>query len=187
MKIYTKTGDKGLTGLGDGSRVGKDDARIQTYGTIDELNSFLGLCITEINRPALAQALQQIQVKLFALGSVVANPKLSAAQVGDKTDAIKEKSRLGDDDVTFLERLIDEHDAALIPLRSFILPGGSRAAALLHCARTVCRRGERELISLKRNSPVPDIFVIYLNRLSDLLFVLARSENAHRKVDDVLW
>ncbi len=180
MKIYTKTGDQGETALGDGKRCKKDDVRIQAYGDIDEFNALLGLCIATSANQTNKDVLLQVQVKLFAMGAVLSNPKLYDQPKSDKT-------RLHESDLTFLEQTIDTQEAGLKPLRSFILPGGSQAAALLHLARTVCRRVERSMVMLDQQKPLPPIYLAYINRLSDLLFVMARVENACQKIDDLPW
>lgn len=188
MKIYTKTGDKGQTGLGDGSRVAKNDPRIEAYGTIDELNALLGLCACSVKQTSITDVLTGIQGKLFAIGSVLANPKHSANfSQATSTDPAHQKLQLSDADVVLLEKQIDTHETTLQPLRSFILPGGSTSAAYLHLARTVCRRAERRLLTLKEKSALPDLYVVYLNRLSDLLFVWARSENHQQNKKDIPW
>lgn len=178
MKIYTKTGDQGETGLYGGQRVAKDDARIEAYGTVDELNACLGLVRTEPLTPRLNQLLSDIQHDLFALGAQLASPDPTARG----TDLIK------DADVRRLEQAIDSHDEGLEPLRHFILPAGARAAALLHVARAVCRRAERRVVTLQRSQAGGiQNELRYLNRLSDLLFVLARSANQQAGYPDVPW
>jgi cob(I)alamin adenosyltransferase len=171
-KIATRTGDRGETGLGDGSRVPKDAARIRALGDIDELNSCIGVLLVEKMPAALRKALLQIQHDLFDLGGEVCIPghrMISEAQVLN------------------LDALLAAHNRKLPALKEFILPGGSRAAALAHQARTVCRRAERSLVALGRAEPVGDAARQYLNRLSDLLFVLGRSPNRAAGRVDVLW
>ena len=180
MKIYTKTGDKGKTSLFGGKRVWKDDLRIQSYGTVDELNSILGVAITEIKNKELKKILGGIQHELFNLGSDIASPKYK----DNKNFSIP---RIDGSNTKRLEELIDDIDNKLSTLKNFILPGGSKGAALLHQARTVCRRAERELISLSKIEKVNLEIKIYLNRLSDLLFVLARFENFSSKHPDIEW
>lgn len=172
MKIYTKTGDAGTTGLIDGSRVGKDDLRVSAYGEVDELNSVLGLARAEEAGPALDALLHEVQRDLFALGAQLADPKERIAER-------KQKAAIADARVQALEDAIDEHEAELPALKAFILPGGSRLGAHLHLARTVCRRAERGVVRLSRQARVDPQLVVYLNRLADLLFVLARHAN-HR-------
>jgi len=171
-RIYTRTGDAGTTGLADGSRVAKDAPRIEAIGAVDELNSMIGLLLTE-DLPAAARAcLNDAQHDLFDLGgelSVPGHTIMSAAHV------------------TRLEQALDRCNADLPALKEFILPGGSRAAALAHLARTVCRRAERALVTLSRSQPLPPPMLQYLNRLSDLLFVLARVLNRHAGGSDVSW
>ena len=177
-KIYTKTGDDGTTALGDGSRLPKHHRRISCYGTVDELSSYLGMAISEGSiGEGLKQTLRDIQNDLFDLGSDLCVP-------GSAGDA----QRIPHDYVERLESLIDSHNDQLEPLNSFVLPGGSRTAAWLHMARCVCRRAERLVVKLwlVDGEKVNDEVVRYLNRLSDLLFVLARCEN-NQGQDDVLW
>ncbi len=171
-KITTRTGDAGETGLGDGSRVSKDGARVRALGDLDELNSVIGLVLAEEVPPALREALIDVQHDLFDLGGEISIPGhalLSPARV-DK-----------------LERLVDAWNADLAPLKEFILPGGSRAAATAHLARTVCRRAERSLVALGREEKIGEAARRYLNRLSDLLFVAGRLLNRHSEQNDVQW
>ena len=171
-RITTRTGDAGDTGLGDGSRVPKDSARIQALGDIDELNSSLGLLLAEKMPAALKRALLQVQQDLFDLGGEVSIP--GHAMV---TPAQVER----------LEALTQAYNAKLKPLKEFILPGGTRAAAATHLARAVCRRAERSLVALGRAEGVSEGARQYLNRLSDLLFVLGRALNRAARRGDVLW
>ncbi len=171
-KIYTRTGDDGTTGLGDGTRVPKDSARVEAYGTVDELNSVVGLLLCETFGDELHAALARIQHSLFDLGGELCIPGRSVI-----TDA----------QVTEMEDLLDRLNADLAPLKEFILPGGTRAAALCHLARTVCRRAERRVYTLSRSEPVSPVSLKYLNRLSDLLFVMARALNQAGGAPDVLW
>jgi cob(I)alamin adenosyltransferase len=178
MKIYTKKGDAGETGLYGGSRVPKDALRIHTYGTIDELNAVLGLVLTEPTLPAdLSGALSRVQGELFQLGAELATPaeKSLASAPLDATH------------VQALERAIDAMEAELAPLQTFILPGGSRPTALLHLARTVSRRAERELVTLSREEAVRELVLQYVNRLSDYFFVCARYANHRLGFKDVPW
>jgi cob(I)alamin adenosyltransferase len=179
MKIYTRTGDTGQTGLYGGGRVRKDDPRIAAYGTVDELNAFLGLARAAGLSREIDEVLARLQNELFDLGAELASRDPLAMGTG----AINEAR------VAVLEGAIDRFDEKLPPLKQFILPGGSPAGAALHVARTVCRRAEREVVHLasipeERVSPA---LVVYLNRLSDLLFVLARAGNAAVGVPDVPW
>jgi len=171
-KIYTRTGDDGSTGLGDGTRVPKDHPRVEAYGTVDELNSVLGLLLCEPLSEALQAALTKIQHTLFDLGGELSIPERHVL-----TDAL----------TTELEQLLDRLNADLAPLKEFILPGGSRAAALCHVARCVCRRAERQVYTLSRQERVSPASLKYLNRLSDLLFVMARAINHASGVPDTLW
>jgi cob(I)alamin adenosyltransferase len=178
MKIYTKKGDGGDTGLYGNVRVPKDDLRIRTYGTLDELNAQLGLTLCEANLPSpLPTSLLRIQGELFQLGAELATPRGKATGI-----------RLVEQpEIEALEHEIDAMEARLTPLKTFVLPGGSRASALLHLARTVCRRAERELVSLNRGEPQRAQTIQYLNRLSDYLFVCARFANHAAGVADVPW
>jgi cob(I)alamin adenosyltransferase len=178
-KIYTRGGDRGQTSLGGGQRVDKDDARIEAYGTVDELNSALGVALAGGLAERLDTELTRIQNELFHLGSDLCI-----------LEADKEKMPVPQIDqrhIDTLEALLDELTAEVGPLENFILPGGSHGAAHLHIARTVCRRAERRLVTLARDEPVGALTVNYLNRLSDALFVMARYENKQRGVSDTLW
>jgi len=179
MKIYTKTGDKGETSLFGGKRVSKADLRIEAYGTVDELNSVIGLCIA-LNPPKKAdQFLIKIQNHLFVLGADLASPASQTKR--------QKVPRIRDEDVKYLEKLIDELEKNNEPLRSFILPGGSLIAAHLHFARTVCRRAERQVVHLTKSELVGKLPTIYLNRLSDFLFVLARWVNKNQNIAETKW
>ena len=176
MKIYTKTGDAGETSLFSGGRVGKDNLRIEAYGTIDELSSFLGLLRCEALPDGVGSRLVEVQEALFSVGSALADQK------GKLT------SSLGSWDDSTLEEWIDLMEEDLAPLASFILPGGARAAAISHVARTLCRRAERRVISLKRaGEAIPDGLLPYLNRLSDALFTLGRYVNAMSGIPETEW
>jgi cob(I)alamin adenosyltransferase len=180
VKIYTKRGDGGETQLLDGSRVTKDDLRVEAYGNVDELNALLGLVDAEAPGGEASGLLEAIQRDLFALGAQLADP---SARIGGKRSKASFDARR----VEGLEREIDAREAALPPLRTFILPGGSRAGALIHVARTVCRRAERSAVALNGVEPVDPAILAYLNRLSDLLFVLARHTNAQAGVPEKSW
>jgi cob(I)alamin adenosyltransferase len=171
-RIYTRAGDAGETSLGDGSRVPKTDPRVVAYGAVDELNSQLGLVLSAELPAGLREPLERIQNELFDLGADLSVPY--AAQDG--------KLRVGQAEIDELERLCDLFNEALAPLKSFVLPGGSESAGRLHVARTVCRRAEIEALKV---SPVNPLALTYLNRLSDLLFILARTANAGRP--EPLW
>jgi cob(I)alamin adenosyltransferase len=171
-RIYTRTGDRGDTGLADGSRVSKDSPRIAAIGDVDELNSALGALLAEALSESVRAALEPVQHDLFDLGGELSVPGHSI---------------IADAHVARLERELDALNAKLLPLREFILPGGSRGAASAHLARAVCRRAERTLVTLARTETVPPLLLAYLNRLSDLLFVAARALNQHGGVGDVLW
>ncbi len=176
--IYTKTGDGGDTGLFGGGRVGKEDERVEAYGQVDELNAVLGLARAE-GLPGMDALMQSLQEQLFTLGAVLATPAGSkAAQHIPQVDPAW---------VTAMEKAIDAFDLELKPLTSFVLPGGTKAAAALHLARTVCRRAERRVVPLMRAGKADTITIIYLNRLSDLLFTMARVANLRANVADVPW
>ena len=177
-RIYTRGGDAGETSLGDGTRVPKDDVRIEAYGDVDELNAVLGLALARDVPATIAPWLRQIQNELFDLGADLAVP------AGDER---RERLRVSATQVARLEELCDASNRGLEPLRSFVLPGGSEAAALLHVARTVCRRAERRAVTLDRREAVNPQALAYLNRLSDLLFVLARRANREAGADEPLW
>lgn len=180
MKIYTRRGDGGETDLFGGGRVSKDDLRVEAYGAVDELNAFVGDAATRSAHEDVRALLARIQGSLFDLGAYLATPD----------EARREKASIpkpSEADVGELEAHIDTFEKELEPLRSFVLPGGAPAAAAFHVARTVCRRAERRTVSLHREVPLDPIAVRYVNRLSDLLFVLARLENARAGVDDVPW
>ena len=181
MRIYTKTGDKGDTGLFGGGRVPKDDPRVEAYGEVDELNAVLGMARSVEMMPRIDEVLLPVQRDLFAIGALLATPD------HDKMQQQLEKARIDDGRIAQLERAIDEGEAELEPLRSFILPGGTPKSAALHVARTVCRRAERRVVSLARTLPLPPLVVVYLNRLSDLLFVLARVANRRAGAGEVTW
>lgn len=178
-RIYTKTGDAGETSLGDGTRVPKTHPRIAAYGGVDELNAVIGVALATGLPDEMAGWLRSIQNDLFDLGADLCVPE-------SETEATPPPLRVTPRQVTALEQWIDTVNARLAPLRSFILPGGGVAAAQLHHARTVCRRVEIGVIELAHHEPVNPRVAIYLNRLSDLLFVLARAAN-HDGADDVLW
>jgi cob(I)alamin adenosyltransferase len=181
-KIYTRTGDEGETSLLGGRRVGKDDLRIEAIGSVDEVNAAVGMVRVELARNAavpvnLDRELGEIQHRLFDLGAELAMTSASEVRVGS----------LGEANVALLESLIDHYEAELEPLRAFILPGGSPAASQLHVARCDCRRCERRLVELAAAESVRGEVLQYVNRLSDLLFVLARAVNRVNRVPDVIW
>ncbi|HEY9517336.1 MAG TPA: cob(I)yrinic acid a,c-diamide adenosyltransferase [Gemmatimonadaceae bacterium] len=181
MKIYTKTGDKGDTGLFGGGRVSKSHPRVEAYGAVDELNSVLGMARSIEMMPRIDEVLAPVQRDLFSLGALLATPD------HDKVRQQLEKARIDDSRIAELERAIDEGEAELEPLKAFILPGGTPKSAALHMARTVCRRAERRVILLASDVEIPPVVVIYLNRLSDLLFVLARVANRRAGAPEVTW
>jgi len=179
MKIYTKTGDAGQTGLFGGARVDKDDVRVEAYGCVDEANASLGVASALSQVVEVKSWLEGIQADLFSLGAELACPS-------DHLDRLS-MPRLGRTHVAALEALIDQMETELPQLQNFILPGGTPAAAALHQARTVVRRAERRVLTLSKTAPVKGEPLVYLNRLSDLLFVMARYENHRSKGTDVLW
>lgn len=181
MKIYTRTGDSGDTGLFGGGRVPKDDARVEAYGDVDELNAVLGAARSAEPFPRIDDILLGVQRDLFSIGALLATPDRL------KMEQHLSKASLDANRIAELERAIDDCEADLDPLKSFILPGGGGKAAALHFARTVCRRAERRVVTLRRNAPVPDLVVVYLNRLSDLLFMLARLANKRGGAGEVIW
>ncbi len=175
-KIYTRAGDQGETSLGDGSRVSKLDCRIASFGTVDELNSLIGVVLAGDAPDAFRPVLARVQNELFDVGADLSVPW-----------GIADRLRIGQPSVDDLERECDRFNAELPELRSFILPGGSETAARLHVARTVCRRAEREVIAAAEEVELNPLVLVYLNRLSDLLFILARAANAHAGRDEPLW
>jgi cob(I)alamin adenosyltransferase len=181
MKIYTRTGDAGDTGLFGGGRVPKDHPRVAAYGDVDELNSAIGVARATPPSQAFDPLLESIQRDLFALGGQLATP--------DPAPVAKalEKAQLSDDRIAELEHIMDAADEELTPLRAFVLPAGTPKACALHLARTVCRRAERSVVALARESELPPVFLVYLNRLSDLLFTLARLANHRDGAGDVTW
>ncbi len=178
MKIYTKTGDKGETSLFGGQRVPKGALRIEAYGTVDELNSVLGIVRSENTDSTIEKILGDLQAGLFDLGADLATPRASTS---------KQIKRIDVNDAQPLEKAIDSLEQNLKPLRGFILPGGSAVAAKIHFARTVCRRAERKVVQLARQEDIGDAIVVFLNRLSDLLFVLARHANQVANVSETEW
>jgi cob(I)alamin adenosyltransferase len=184
MKLYTRTGDDGTTGLFSGARVSKDHPRIEAYGTVDELNAVLGLVLAACDRThaferRVHEVVSVLQSRLFDIGADLATPE------GAKQQA--RIHRIDDEDVAEAEGWIDEMDAANPPLRSFVMPAGTELAARLHLARTVCRRTERTIISLGSIEPVGEPLLRYMNRLSDLFFAMARRANHERGIPDAPW
>lgn len=177
MKIYTKTGDKGQTGLFGGKRVSKADPQIMAFGDVDELNSLLGICFTLNKNTFLEKILDKLQHELFVLGTDFATPIDSPMKI----------ERIAENSVKRLEKWIDEITLKITPLRNFILPGGSLLASNLHLARAICRRAERAAVDLKTREPINEVLLVYLNRLSDLLFMMARYANNIQKVAEKKW
>ncbi len=179
-RIYTKAGDQGETHLAGGQRVAKDSARIECYGTVDELNAFVGMaCVSAAESvPQLAAILRRVQHELFNLGSILATRP---------EDVHPKQARITAGEIAQLEKEIDQANAELRPLRSFVLPGGSRLNTELHACRTICRRAERSAVRLAREEPVPPEAVQYLNRLGDAFFVWSRWVNHVLGVEEVLW
>jgi cob(I)alamin adenosyltransferase len=181
MKIYTKTGDDGDTGLFGGGRVPKDHPRVQAYGSVDELNASLGMARAVEPMPRIDELLVAVQRDLFSLGALLATPD------PEKVREYLEKASIGDSRIESLEAAIDDGEAELEPLRAFIIPGGTVKAATLHLARTICRRAERDVLAMSRSEALPPIVIVYLNRLSDLLFVLARVAARRAGAAEVTW
>lgn len=180
-KVYTRKGDDGTTGLGNGQRVSKDSLRVSAYGTVDELNSAIGVAVAHGLAERLEEVLVGIQNELFHLGSDLCFTEEDKAQFNFKLPQVEQHH------IDSLEQLIDEMTEVVGPLENFILPGGAVGAANLHLARTICRRAERDCISLSRKEKIGPLVVAYLNRLSDALFVMARYENKTRNVPEPLW
>lgn len=178
MKIYTKTGDQGLTSLLGGTRVRKSHLRIDSYGTVDELNSYLGLVRDQPVNQVRKELLQEIQDRLFTIGASLAS---------DPDKATRKVPDLHEVDITLLEEEMDKMDAVLPPLQAFILPGGHPAVSFCHVARCVCRRAERIIIALQEESFVEPIIIKYLNRLSDYLFVLSRKMALELQAEELAW
>ena len=181
MRIYTKTGDSGDTALFGGGRVPKDDARVEAYGDVDELNAALGMARAVEPMPRIDEILVPVQRDLFSIGALLATPDL------EKMHNHLAKANIDQRRIAALEHAIDECETELEPLKSFIIPGGSRKGAVLHVARTVCRRAERRVVRLQHEVEIPALVVIYLNRLSDLLFMLARVANVRTGAGEVTW
>ena len=177
MKIYTKKGDSGETSLFGGQRVSKSSKRIDAYGTVDELNSVIGVTLSHGVQPRTQELLDKIQIQLFVLGSDLATPPSKKIKI----------DRIGNNEIEFLEQSIDELEESLEPLTSFILPGGSPAGANLHVGRTVCRRAERLAVDCATTDNISESAIKYLNRLSDFLFVLARFENKKSGNEETKW
>jgi cob(I)alamin adenosyltransferase len=176
LKIYTKTGDEGDTGLQGGKRISKSSKRILAYGNVDEVNSVLGLVLSHKVDQDIEELLKKIQNELFVLGSDLSNPNLNDKQ-----------NRVSKNMIEHLEKEIDKYEEELDPLSNFILPGGAHSASLVHLARTVVRRAESNVVSLSEIEQINNECQVYLNRLSDLLFVIARALNKRSKTPDIIW
>lgn len=177
MKIYTKKGDTGNTSLFGGQQVSKNSARINSYGTVDELNSILGVASSHKTSPETKEMLDIVQAQLFVLGADLATPESANARI----------ARVSEEEIEYLEQQIDKMEEQLPPLKNFILPGGSQAGAVLHSARTVCRRAERFTVDCSNEEKISGLTIKYLNRLSDFLFVLARFENHKAGIVETPW
>ena len=180
MKIYTKKGDDGSTGLFDGTRVRKDDPRVDAYGDVDELNAAIGAARAFLEDRSLDPVLAAIQSDLFSVGAQLADPKYDPKKRKPKTLITEAK-------IEAFEKLMDGWEEKLRPLRNFILPAGSKGGSMLHLARCVSRRAERKVVALAASTTIPPVVIVYLNRLSDLLFVMARVENHAGKEEEVDW
>jgi cob(I)alamin adenosyltransferase len=178
-KVYTKTGDQGTTSLVGGKRVAKSDARIESYGTTDELNAFIGLLMNEVTAKEDLDTLRFVQHKLFAIGSYLATDRESTE--------LKPESRISPENISRIEQEIDRIDSRLPPMKHFVLPGGSRPAALAHVCRTVCRRAERQIYRLHEAAEVEEPVLVFINRLSDYFFILARKECIKNNGDEIIW
>lgn len=177
-KVYTRTGDAGMTSLVSGNRVSKDDVRVEAYGTVDELNSNIGVLLhsTKLDDNDIVALLRKVQNKLFNIGAYLANDSEGATLYG-----------LSQDDVVALEKMMDEMNEELPPMRGFVLPGGSRLSATADRCRTITRRAERRVVSLSHVASVEPLVLEYLNRLSDFFFVFARFNNIHNQVEEIYW
>ncbi len=178
MKIYTKTGDGGSTSLLGGERVSKSSLRINAYGTVDELNSFIGLALHEVKEDSIRAVLSKIQNQLFVVGSDLASPE---------TEKKIKIERVPKEFSEKIEKVVDKYESELEQLKNFILPDGSRGAAILHICRTIARRAEREVVALNSTEKINQNIIIFLNRISDLFFVLARFENKSSGIPDTIW
>ncbi len=174
MKIYTRLGDKGETVTLSGKKVYKDDERVEAYGSVDELNALLGVVASFTSDEEAKGLLMKIQKQLFIIGAELAMEKLRAQKINPTH-------------ISFLESEIDDIEKELVRLANFVLPGGSKTASLLHLARTVCRRAERRVVALSKKSKINPDIIKYLNRLGDLLFVLARYENRKKRIEEIVW
>ncbi len=177
--VYTKTGDKGYTSLVGGQRILKSEIRLDSYGSIDELNSFIGLLMCDLEDVSEISLFTEIQKRLFTIGSILATE--------NKELALKYGCEITTDDISTLENAIDEIDSGLPKMRYFVLPGGTKTGALAHVCRTVCRRAERYIIALSSEAEVDENLLIYVNRLSDLLFVLARKLSIKENGGEIFW
>ncbi len=181
MKIYTRTGDEGQTSLFGGGRVSKHDVRVASYGDVDELNAAIGLAAAAEPSDFEGALFEEIQRHLFSIGAWLASPE------PDKVAKRLRKAVISDESISIMESAIDRADTELEPMKAFVLPGGTWKGALLHFARTVCRRAERSVVALNEDEPVPPVVLAYLNRLSDLLFAYARLANRRSNVTEQVW
>ncbi|MBC5863197.1 cob(I)yrinic acid a,c-diamide adenosyltransferase [Flavobacterium sp. F-328] len=185
MKVYTKTGDKGTTSLFGGTRVPKDHARIESYGTVDELNSYIGLIRDQEINTSYKAILIEVQDRLFTVGAILATPP--EKEVKKNGELRLQNLGIVPTDIELLENEIDQMEESLPPMTHFVLPGGHTTVSYCHIARCVCRRAERLAVHLSHNEPVPEIAITYLNRLSDYLFVLARKLSHDLQAEEVKW
>jgi cob(I)alamin adenosyltransferase len=185
MKVYTKTGDRGTTALFGGTRVPKDHIRIESYGTIDELNSYIGLIRDQEINNQYKEILIEVQDRLFTIGAILATPP--EKEVMKNGELRLKKLGITETDIELLEKEIDTMEESLPPMTHFVLPGGHQTVSYCHITRCVCRRAERLAVHLSHNEPVAEIAIKYLNRLSDYLFVLARKLSVDLKADEVKW
>ena len=185
MKVYTKTGDKGTTALFGGQRVPKNHIRIESYGTVDELNSYIGLIRDQEMNPHYKDVLIEIQDRLFTVGAILATPIDKEVLKNGKLRL--DIARISDQDVAYLENEIDQMDSALPPMTHFVLPGGHTTVSYCHIARCVCRRAERLATELSQTEEIDQMVIMYLNRLSDYIFVLARKLSFDLKADEIKW
>ena len=187
IKIYTKNGDYGETSLCDGSKISKDSLRVEAYGSVDEINSLIGLCIVKISEQDIKEHLKVIQKDLHSIGANLAYPADLSQSIIRGQDISDKIPRITEETIAKLETWIDKFDAELPPLKYFVLAGGTESSALLHLSRTVCRRAERQIVKLRKNEEVNKNIIKYMNRLSDYLFTAARLATKREGKKDILW